>query len=319
MVVTFKKRKRPGGSDLADNIVASSDNGEEKEKPTRRFRVKSNDGDGDDNSSEENENVIKAMPSKSTGALVFSSKSIADSGSAELESSKAISVLYDSSKEILPVKYSGDTATAEIDGGGHNGADGYNNNQQLSLPEHAKNKLGKGSTMAIGPMKAPSFLRATSRFDYQPDICKDYKETGFCGYGDNCKFLHDRGDYKSGWQMEREWEEKQNQKKEQLRKALASSNMDGGDDGGAEEGSAATHPVDDDTQYEIADDSEELPFACFICRDEERGFTDLPVVTLCGHYFCNSCAVRRFKSGRTRCAACDKQTFGVFNKARKLI
>lgn len=168
MVVAFKKRKRPGGSDLSDNNIAASntDNGEEKEKPTRRFRVKSNDGD-DDNNSEENENVVskaKAMPSKSTGALVFSSKSVVDSGSAELESSKSISMLYDSSKEILPVKYSGDTATAEIDGGARLGADGYNNNQQLALPEHAKNKLGKGSTMAIGPMKAPSFLRTTSRF-----------------------------------------------------------------------------------------------------------------------------------------------------------
>lgn len=29
----------------------------------------------------------------------------------------------------------------------------------------------------------------------QPDICKDYKETGFCGFGDSCKFLHDRSDY----------------------------------------------------------------------------------------------------------------------------
>lgn len=38
-----------------------------------------------------------------------------------------------------------------------------------------------------GPIRAPTFLRATCRFDYQPDICKDYKETGFCGYGDNCK------------------------------------------------------------------------------------------------------------------------------------
>lgn len=41
-----------------------------------------------------------------------------------------------------------------------------------------------------------------SRFDYQPDICKDYKETGFCSYGDSCKFMHDRGDYKSGWELE---------------------------------------------------------------------------------------------------------------------
>ena len=42
-----------------------------------------------------------------------------------------------------------------------------------------------GSTQ--GPIRAPTFLRATCRFDYQPDICKDYKETGFCGYGDQCK------------------------------------------------------------------------------------------------------------------------------------
>ncbi|CAG8641226.1 524_t:CDS:2, partial [Racocetra fulgida] len=43
-----------------------------------------------------------------------------------------------------------------------------------------------------GPIRAPINIRVTSRFDYQPDICKDYK-----------------GDYKSGWQLEREWEEMQ--------------------------------------------------------------------------------------------------------------
>ena len=45
------------------------------------------------------------------------------------------------------------------------------------------------------------------RWDYAPDICKDYKETGFCGFGDSCKFMHDRGDYKFGWQLEREQEQ----------------------------------------------------------------------------------------------------------------
>lgn len=25
------------------------------------------------------------------------------------------------------------------------------------------------------------------RWDYQPDICKDYKETGFCGFGGKYK------------------------------------------------------------------------------------------------------------------------------------
>lgn len=58
-----------------------------------------------------------------------------------------------------------------------------------------------------GPVRAPAHLRATVRWDYQPDICKDYKETGFCGFGDSCKFLHDRSDYKFGWQLEREMQE----------------------------------------------------------------------------------------------------------------
>lgn len=34
-----------------------------------------------------------------------------------------------------------------------------------------------------GPIRAPAHLRATVRWDYQPDICKDYKETGYCGFG----------------------------------------------------------------------------------------------------------------------------------------
>lgn len=34
-----------------------------------------------------------------------------------------------------------------------------------------------------GPQRAPAHLRATVRWDYQPDICKDYKETGYCGFG----------------------------------------------------------------------------------------------------------------------------------------
>lgn len=32
-----------------------------------------------------------------------------------------------------------------------------------------------------GPIRAPQYLRATCVFDYKPDICKDYKETGALG------------------------------------------------------------------------------------------------------------------------------------------
>ena len=60
----------------------------------------------------------------------------------------------------------------------------------------------KGTGMH-GPLRANVHIRSSVRFDYQPDVCKDYKETGFCGYGDACKFVHDRSDYKSGWEIER--------------------------------------------------------------------------------------------------------------------
>lgn len=112
--------------------------------------------------------------------------------------------------------------------------------------------LGNASSGMVrkGPIRAPAHLRATVRWDYQPDICKDYKETGFCGFGDSCKFLHDRSDYKHGWQLEQE------------HTATSSHACDDSDDG-------------DDSKYEIHSDDEDLPFRCFICRES---FTD-PIVT----------------------------------------
>ena len=124
---------------------------------------------------------------------------------------------------------------------------------------------------AHGPLRASAHIRVSARFDYQPDICKDYKETGYCGYGDSCKFMHDRGDYKSGWQLEKEWDEAEKARKRNLALGL----LDDVDDGGVDIG-------DKD------DDDDSLPFACFICR---QPFVD-PVVTKCKHYFCEHCALK---------------------------
>jgi RING finger protein 113A len=46
------------------------------------------------------------------------------------------------------------------------------------------------SAIRAGPLKGQGNVRITCRMDYQPDVCKDYKETGYCGYGDSCKFMH---------------------------------------------------------------------------------------------------------------------------------
>jgi len=144
-----------------------------------------------------------------------------------------------------------------------------------------------------GPARAPVHYRATSRFDYQPDVCKDFKDTGYCGYGDACKFLHDRSDYKTGWQIERDWDEAQRAKKHQ-------------------EALIALGELDDAPKKE--DDN--LPFACLICREPWHK-ASRPVVTKCEHYFCEACALRHFQKSR-RCFTCGEQTGGIFNLAKNI-
>lgn len=81
----------------------------------------------------------------------------------------------------------------------------------------------------------------------------------------------------------------------------------------AEEQGTAVGGEADEEDYAVELD-EALPFACHICR---QGFRN-PVVTLCGHYFCQECALQATKED-SHCPVCQKQTSGVFNKAHKLI
>jgi len=98
----------------------------------------------------------------------------------------------------------------------YRGQAGYKNYIDKSADQIRAGKF----TGTQGPLRAAGNVRISTRFDYQPDICKDYKETGFCGFGDTCKFLHDRSNYKAGWQIEREWEEEQRKKQEREARRL---------------------------------------------------------------------------------------------------
>jgi len=40
----------------------------------------------------------------------------------------------------------------------------------------------------LGPIRAPSNIRATVRFDYNPSLCKDWHDTGYCGFGGKFPF-----------------------------------------------------------------------------------------------------------------------------------
>ena len=139
------------------------------------------------------------------------------------------------------------------------------------------------SENAKGPVRAPTNIRSTVRWDYKPDLCKDYKETGYCGFGDSCIFMHDRTDYKSGWQIEMEYDQ----------------GVYGTDDAEA-------------SKYVIPEE-DNLPFKCLICR---KTFQE-PVVTRCKHYFCSSCALAHHRTS-SRCYVCSQQTHGIFNPAKEI-
>lgn len=151
---------------------------------------------------------------------------------------------------------------------------------------------------AHGPMRAATNVRSTFVMDYKPDICKDYKQTGFCGWGDACKFLYDRGDYKQGWQLDRDWE-----LKEKARKAAEAKMAALGEDGAA-----------DNSEEELEND---LPESCSICNTPWLD-AKFPVATSCGHCFCERCALQH-NAKDTTCFTCGKDTGGTFNAAKDII
>ncbi|RTE79006.1 Pre-mRNA-splicing factor cwc24 [Fusarium euwallaceae] len=162
----------------------------------------------------------------------------------------------------------------------------------------ANNNEVTNSARAVGPVKRPTNVRATVTTDFSPDVCKDYKQTGFCGFGDNCKFMHIREDYKQGWQLDREWEDVTRGKKKVSGTVVAS--IDG-------KGAKEEEDVDEETFLQS------IPFTCIICK---ASFKE-PIVTRCGHYFCQPCALKRYRKDPT-CAACGADTNGVFNSAKRL-
>lgn len=170
---------------------------------------------------------------------------------------------YGRSREIQKKIDSG-----ELEEGVYRGQKGY---RAYAQPDDERKASSAKFTGAYGPNRLMANVRTTSRFDYQMDICKDYKDSGYCGFGDSCKFLHDRSVVKSGWEIDREWDIEQ----------------------------AAAKRLIEELQVE-----EEL-LICVLCKKEES----LCKSSVCSHIFCESCFLKQSIQNCPICKTATKGIF----------
>lgn len=299
-----------------------------KEKRRRNLRVKKRSRDSDDSGDDQRQapaSPASQNPKGKANAMIFTTRNPNDTAKKEFhtfESSgtEATARQDDATRTVEDIGVrrlggagedhvnetdrAGDASTGG-DGrpGGDAGTNTYRGMQSYtdyrqnfrSEAERAGANISERKQQA-GPARPSANYRMTVLVDYQPDVCKDYKETGFCGFGDSCKFLHDRSDYKAGWQLDRDWDAAQKAKKER------------------ENGLKMAGDEDQDEQRP----GDDLPFACLICKEpwESSSCAD-PVVTKCGHYFCETCALRQ-NSKTGKCFGCGKSTRGIFNTASEI-
>ncbi|KAA0151291.1 hypothetical protein FNF29_04766 [Cafeteria roenbergensis] len=89
----------------------------------------------------------------------------------------------------------------------YRGTDGYTDFRKRGSAKDAKSAAMAAGT--IGPLRAATTVRSTFVTDFQKGLCKDYFETGYCGFGDTCIYMHDRSSRRAGWQVDRDWEASQ--------------------------------------------------------------------------------------------------------------
>ncbi|KZZ95325.1 pre-mRNA splicing factor cwc24 [Moelleriella libera RCEF 2490] len=266
--------------------------------------------DSDDFSSSEDESGQRVKRRKKSGAITATSKSLPNG----TEGLKATS--YRANRDV-PITDSND-ATKQSNWFDENAKDALSKKNLLgsshtkpasTQPDGTYKGLANQTSFIqrnpdapqrnVGPIKAPTNIRTITVTDFAPDVCKDYKKTGFCGFGDNCKYLHSREDYKHGWQLDKEWDTVTQGKTNLRGTVVASANRD----------NAGVDDEDDEKDAFL----QNIPFVCIICEEDYKA----PIVTRCGHYFCEPCALKRYRKDPT-CAACGVGTNGVFNAAKRL-
>ena len=159
--------------------------------------------------------------------------------------------------------------------------------------ENQKKTLGDG--LRAKQKELNKSIKRSSVMYLQPDICKDFYETGYCGYGDNCKFIHDRSLTKTSLVQDREWEEN---RKREAAKSLEDLKKE----------------LDEEKKKaEEEKEKEEQNKKCPICK-EEYNEDKIRMSMKCNHIVCSDCVI-----GLKKCPLCNAATNGVFKavKAKK--
>lgn len=166
----------------------------------------------------------------------------------------------------------------------------------------SSNEKDKPKAARIGPQSASAYARVATVMDYAMMICKDWKERGVCGYGDNCIYLHDRTDYKSGWELERDFD------------AAQKAKLSGIPLPEDEDVVAAAYANPGDKQQKTEPNVNDVPEGmCPICKKE----LESPLEAKCGHRFCGKCVRKRIAKNKLNCAQCGLPTNGIFNTVKQ--
>lgn len=158
---------------------------------------------------------------------------------------------------------------------------GFNSDNTTSRTEHVTEIPAKSLTLK--PLAEN--IRTSTITDFAPDLCKDFLQTGYCGYGDTCKFLHVRDELRQSKPIQKDWE--------LVAKGKVSSNHASmGTIHGSEENSSKAN-------------------TCFICK---KVYVH-PVKTNCGHIYCKECFMKRCEKVKS-CITCGKDTGGIMIPAK---
>jgi len=283
----FKKRTRPEKSLKKDN----EDNKEKEETNIENDYLKLKKAKQEQSvnfhTTGEQNKQSKEYLEKETKELKFNAKTELIGKNIDQAATRTLDIdeeqdAFDKAKQNITL--SKEVAEGKLKTNVYRGEAGYANYVKLT-EDDLRAQRARGT---LGPLKAPTNIRSTVRVDYQKYLCKDYNEKGYCGYGDSCIYLHDRYDYKSGWEIDAEYEKQQKLEQRKLQ----------------------GFKVEEEPNYEIHSDDENNNI-CPICSNEFKK----PVITQCGHTFCESCALKHY--GKTgKCFICNKETNGIFNNLK---